>query len=367
MQPVRKNHQRALQWFEKAAKLGNSAAQQYLEDRASPMLRTTLPTWHALTPIGRLGLQGDSSNRALDGTEWTESTATERFDANSYQPSLATTGQTTLAKLHNTDSGLTRPTLVPIGALVLSLLLILTMLCSVLRRWFRPLQRAPIVTSASSIFSDVSVEAQRRPHHSHDLGDDCSDSSEQQHLASPMALWTARHVGEWVCTLQGQASLVETLKAVFHALGIDGEELVMLTRDAIRCSHQELHAPSASSFCELVIAARDARLHEERASTAAHSNWLGGASAAGLHDLSLELVCPITGEIMADPVVCADGHSYERKAIECWLAKNDTSPRTNLRLRSKRIMPNHQLRAICHYFLRAPLAAVRIQSQRNFS
>jgi len=31
--------------------------------------------------------------------------------------------------------------------------------------------------------------------------------------------------------------------------------------------------------------------------------------------------CPITGEIMVDPVLCADGHSYERFAIEEWFAR----------------------------------------------
>ncbi|MDA8562095.1 hypothetical protein N9L02_03150 [Gammaproteobacteria bacterium] len=37
--------------------------------------------------------------------------------------------------------------------------------------------------------------------------------------------------------------------------------------------------------------------------------------------------CPITQEIINDPVVCTlDGQSYERKAIEKWLTKKRTSP-----------------------------------------
>ncbi len=31
---------------------------------------------------------------------------------------------------------------------------------------------------------------------------------------------------------------------------------------------------------------------------------------------------------MRDPVVCADGHSYERAVIEEWLQDHDTSPLT---------------------------------------
>jgi hypothetical protein len=36
---------------------------------------------------------------------------------------------------------------------------------------------------------------------------------------------------------------------------------------------------------------------------------------------------------MEDPVVAADGHTYERRAIEGWFEKHLTSPITNLPLR----------------------------------
>lgn len=40
--------------------------------------------------------------------------------------------------------------------------------------------------------------------------------------------------------------------------------------------------------------------------------------------------CPITMELMTDPVVAADGHLYERGAIETWLKTHNTSPLTNM-------------------------------------
>ena len=43
-------------------------------------------------------------------------------------------------------------------------------------------------------------------------------------------------------------------------------------------------------------------------------------------------LCPITQDVLTDPVICADGHTYERAAITRWLAVNSTSPNTNLRL-----------------------------------
>ena len=38
------------------------------------------------------------------------------------------------------------------------------------------------------------------------------------------------------------------------------------------------------------------------------------------------LCCPISMEIMRDPVIAADGHTYERVEIESWFANNRTSP-----------------------------------------
>ena len=35
-------------------------------------------------------------------------------------------------------------------------------------------------------------------------------------------------------------------------------------------------------------------------------------------DVPDEFLCPISQEIMQDPVICSDGSSYERKVIEKW-------------------------------------------------
>ena len=43
---------------------------------------------------------------------------------------------------------------------------------------------------------------------------------------------------------------------------------------------------------------------------------------------------------MRDPVLCADGSTYERAAIEAWLAAHSTSPVTNLPLPHKQLVPN---------------------------
>jgi U-box domain len=53
--------------------------------------------------------------------------------------------------------------------------------------------------------------------------------------------------------------------------------------------------------------------------------------------------CPITGVPMHDPVVAADGHTYEREAIARWLQINDRSPLTGAILAHKNLVPNYML------------------------
>ncbi len=64
--------------------------------------------------------------------------------------------------------------------------------------------------------------------------------------------------------------------------------------------------------------------------------------------------CPISMELMSDPVMLATGHSYERVCIERWLQQgNRTCPVTGMRLRHMEMTPNFALRvAVQVYFLR---------------
>mmetsp|Transcript_82688 Transcript_82688/g.267710 ORF Transcript_82688/g.267710 Transcript_82688/m.267710 type:complete len:1775 (+) Transcript_82688:57-5381(+) len=65
-------------------------------------------------------------------------------------------------------------------------------------------------------------------------------------------------------------------------------------------------------------------------------------------DPSMDLLCPITQQLMKDPVTCADGHSYEREALVHWARclGHDTSPLTGARYArlGSSIVPNHALR-----------------------
>lgn len=57
-----------------------------------------------------------------------------------------------------------------------------------------------------------------------------------------------------------------------------------------------------------------------------------------------QYVCPITADLLIDPVVASDGHTYSREGIKAWLALKRTSPKTNEVMNSDQLFPNHLLR-----------------------
>ena len=63
-----------------------------------------------------------------------------------------------------------------------------------------------------------------------------------------------------------------------------------------------------------------------------------------------DYICPITSEIMTDPVSALDGFTYERAAITEWLRTKDTSPKTGATLESKALIPNYNLRSVIRSF-----------------
>ena len=46
----------------------------------------------------------------------------------------------------------------------------------------------------------------------------------------------------------------------------------------------------------------------------------------------------------------ADGHTYERSAIEQWLETHNISPATGVELENKQLIPNHSLRSLIQDF-----------------
>ena len=91
--------------------------------------------------------------------------------------------------------------------------------------------------------------------------------------------------------------------------------------------HQQVDPPKPPS--EMMVKAA-ARLRE--------------AAAAG-HQIPQEFFCCITCEVMVDPVIAWDGHTYERDPIARWLQEHSTSPMTGETLPDFTLRPNHSMRS----------------------
>jgi U-box domain len=65
--------------------------------------------------------------------------------------------------------------------------------------------------------------------------------------------------------------------------------------------------------------------------------------SANYRPLPDSFYCPISCELMVDPVVAPDGNSYEREAIENWIRCNGLSPMTKMPLTAAELRPNNAL------------------------
>ncbi|MED6158827.1 hypothetical protein PIB30_036543 [Stylosanthes scabra] len=87
------------------------------------------------------------------------------------------------------------------------------------------------------------------------------------------------------------------------------------------------------------------RILEPMKASLSGENMLG-LDSQGLYQPPPYFICPIFKEVMIDPQVAADGHSYEAQAIQGWLdSGHDISPVTNSKFVVQNLVPNHALRS----------------------
>jgi len=71
----------------------------------------------------------------------------------------------------------------------------------------------------------------------------------------------------------------------------------------------------------------------------------GGGGAPAPQQWPQHFICPLSNQLMTDPVVAADGVSYQREAITDWMRLRDVSPVTGQQLGSGVLQANYALRA----------------------
>jgi len=148
----------------------------------------------------------------------------------------------------------------------------------------------------------------------------------------------------------------ETVRAV--ALSKAREEAVAAA--AAAASAVEVAAAATAAVAVAAEAAAKAKAKADALERETADGGEGGSSeavgpleASEAAQVPDDYMCPITAEIMTDPVSTLDGFTYERTAILDWLRTNDTSPLTGTKLESTTVIPNLSLRSMIRAFTEA--------------
>jgi len=140
--------------------------------------------------------------------------------------------------------------------------------------------------------------------------------------------------------VMGSGSLSENTKPkISHA--IDHAEVLAAVQDLLKSSNLSLRDDIED------VLALNLQLQDDSLQKKSHLESLkneGRELAKNLTKGMDTFLCPITRDLMTDPVICSDGHTYERYAIEEWLRSSSRSPKTNQRLASRELIPNHAMR-----------------------
>lgn len=78
------------------------------------------------------------------------------------------------------------------------------------------------------------------------------------------------------------------------------------------------------------------------------------------NEIPQSFLCPITHNIMTDPVIDKEGNSWERQSILDWISAHHTSPMTRNRLEAADLSPNRALKDLIEAFQRGE--NVQVQS-----
>lgn len=157
-------------------------------------------------------------------------------------------------------------------------------------------------------------------------------------------------------TLQERLAKLTTIHDRLHTSHVQVAELSVRLETARKDSCDEEKAKNDMKIRRKAKQARNARLNEERLkrelaelrgqhdTVDAPQSPALAPQTAPVEQAPSEFECPITLDIMRDPVIASDGVTYERAAITDWLAANTTSPCTGDVLVHTHLTPNMALR-----------------------
>ena len=153
---------------------------------------------------------------------------------------------------------------------------------------------------------------------------------------------------------EAKQEAVVRLTTVEQALEVAAQEAVRAAAATSAREAAAAAAATAAAAAEAAVAAEAEAIALERAmasgSESGSSDAAGPSEAGEAAEVPDDYVCPITAEIMTDPVSTVDGFTYERAAITEWLRIKDTSPVTGATLENNTLIPNLSLRSMIRSF-----------------
>jgi ankyrin repeat protein len=177
------------------------------------------------------------------------------------------------------------------------------------------------------------------------------DATDGQYGSTP--LYTAAYSGhqEIVRVLLGDKASEENINECFRRVRTRSPAFYFMTVNSLvhRDSTQpSLSMPSSSSSSRPSRPAtpKTPEFFPPAASSSSEPPTQPVSKVEGNIIVEEDFLCPITQEVMIDPVVVADGHTYDRSAIEKWFKEKKRSPMTNLPLARLEVQPNYALRKI---------------------
>jgi len=163
--------------------------------------------------------------------------------------------------------------------------------------------------------------------------------SENVAIENMISKWTLENVVNWLAEIG-----LGDLGHVFESKGISGKQL--------------MHLSDASLATDLGIEEENVRkqllteLQWLKSLGMSSKQCLTPSNSPKTITVPQEFFCPITHDIFAEPVICADGNTYELAAIKAWfLTGKTTSPVTNMELDSMTLTPNFELQNRISEFL----------------
>mmetsp|Transcript_26567 Transcript_26567/g.36537 ORF Transcript_26567/g.36537 Transcript_26567/m.36537 type:complete len:282 (+) Transcript_26567:330-1175(+) len=119
--------------------------------------------------------------------------------------------------------------------------------------------------------------------------------------------------------------------------------------------HQSLHLPTLTYLCPCCLSLQPAApspptspppaapLPANDASPIPAVAFSSSSPEVSSSSVPKHLICPLTQEIMVDPVITANGQTYERAYIEKWFKRHATDPLTNTVV-TNALIPNRALK-----------------------